>query len=279
MKETLYTIPLNDAFMAKDECPFCFIERNVEQDLLDFTLGSGSSYMESDVREATDKAGFCRTHFKKMFDYGNTLGNGWILKTHYVQINKELKEQIQQVKNEMDSYIWNIKQQAVKVTKQVFGFAVENDLLQELKEYQKELSRGVKNSISSRKISKFWNGIQQLNTHNENEIVEKISKILLDLYIEDWKENGLQQYEESLKLIKTEMESVEERAEEGTQTLIFTNSQGIEIKKYYRAVEVEGTSRFFQNELEDTLEDYADSLETNQKIAVMLQMIEKLLEG
>ena len=50
MKEKLYTIPLNDAMNAGDECPFCFIERNVEQDLLDFTLGSGSSYMESDVR-------------------------------------------------------------------------------------------------------------------------------------------------------------------------------------------------------------------------------------
>ena len=93
MKETLYTIPLNDAVNAGDECPFCFIEREVEQDLLDFVLGSGSSYMESDVREATDKAGFCRDHFKKMFDYGNTLGNGWILKTHYMQINKEMKEQ------------------------------------------------------------------------------------------------------------------------------------------------------------------------------------------
>ena len=69
MKETLYTIPLNDAVNAGDECPFCFIEREVEQDLLDFVLGSGSSYMESDVREATDKAGFCREHFKKMFDY------------------------------------------------------------------------------------------------------------------------------------------------------------------------------------------------------------------
>ena len=46
MKETLYTIPLTDAFHAGDECPFCFIERNVEQDLLDFVLGSGSSYME-----------------------------------------------------------------------------------------------------------------------------------------------------------------------------------------------------------------------------------------
>ncbi len=79
--------------LFRSECPFCFVERNVEQDLLDFTLGSGSSYMESDIREATDKAGFCRYHFKKMFDYGNTLGNAWILKTHYIRMNQEMKEQ------------------------------------------------------------------------------------------------------------------------------------------------------------------------------------------
>ncbi|MBE5870406.1 MAG: hypothetical protein E7294_04000 [Lachnospiraceae bacterium] len=94
MKETLYTIPLTDAFQAHDECPFCFVERNVEQDLLDLVLGSGSSYMESDMREKTDHAGFCRAHFKKMFDYGNTLGNGWILKTHYLQMQKEFDKQV-----------------------------------------------------------------------------------------------------------------------------------------------------------------------------------------
>lgn len=95
MKETLYTIPLNDAVNAEDECPFCFIEREVEQDLLDFVLGSGSSYMESDVRDITDRTGFCRNHFKKMFDYGNTLGNAWILKTHYARINAEMAQQFQ----------------------------------------------------------------------------------------------------------------------------------------------------------------------------------------
>ena len=93
MKEKLYTIPLNDAVNANDECPFCFLERKLEQDLMDFVLGGGSSYMESDVRAATDKAGFCRTHFKKMFDYGNTLGNAWILKTHYSKTMEELKKQ------------------------------------------------------------------------------------------------------------------------------------------------------------------------------------------
>lgn len=93
MKEQLYTIPLNDAVNAQDECPFCFIERNIEQDLLDFVLGSGSSYMEADIRDLTDKTGFCRTHFKKMFDYGNTLGNAWILKTHYKRMIQEMKQQ------------------------------------------------------------------------------------------------------------------------------------------------------------------------------------------
>ena len=90
MKEKLYTIPLNDAVNAQDECPFCYIERKIAQDLMDFVLGSGSSYMESDVRAKTDKAGFCRAHFKKMYDYGNTLGNAWILKTHLALIDKEM---------------------------------------------------------------------------------------------------------------------------------------------------------------------------------------------
>lgn len=91
MKEKLYTIPLNDAINAHDECPLCFVERSLEQDMLDFALGSCASYMESDVREATDREGFCRQHFKKMFDYGNTLGNAWILKTHYTKMRSEFQ--------------------------------------------------------------------------------------------------------------------------------------------------------------------------------------------
>ena len=82
MKEKLYNIPINDAVNAGDECPFCYIERKIEQDMMDFVLGSGSTYMESDVRDATDKAGFCREHYRKMFQYGNTLGNAWIMKTY-----------------------------------------------------------------------------------------------------------------------------------------------------------------------------------------------------
>ena len=94
MEETLYTIPLTEAFEANDECPFCFVERKIENDLLDGLLGSNTSYMESDIRDKTDADGFCKAHFKKMFDYGNTLGNAWILKTHYETVQAEMKKQM-----------------------------------------------------------------------------------------------------------------------------------------------------------------------------------------
>ncbi|GLB29845.1 hypothetical protein LAD12857_17680 [Lacrimispora amygdalina] len=88
MKEKLYTIPLTEAFRAEDECPFCDIERQLEQDALNFTLGSSSSYMESDIREQTDEMGFCKEHFKKMYKYGNSLGNALILQTHFISFLK-----------------------------------------------------------------------------------------------------------------------------------------------------------------------------------------------
>lgn len=92
MKEQLYTIPLVDVLKAGDECPFCCVERKLEQEALDFVLGA--SYMESDIREETDKAGFCRRHYKMMFDYGNSLGNAWILSTRFKYMSSRLKEQM-----------------------------------------------------------------------------------------------------------------------------------------------------------------------------------------
>ena len=52
--------------------------------------------MESDTRDATDRQGFCRKHTKMMFDYGNTLGNAWILKTRLTYVREKLKKEMQE---------------------------------------------------------------------------------------------------------------------------------------------------------------------------------------
>lgn len=109
MKESIYTIPLIDAFRAEDECPFCFIERELEHHAISFILGSGSSYMEDDVRMETDRIGFCRHHYKKMFDYGNRLGMALMLSTHFHRLNQELEEQIHHFSSAKSSFLQRIK--------------------------------------------------------------------------------------------------------------------------------------------------------------------------
>ncbi len=94
MKETLYTIPLTDAFLADDECPFCNIERKLEHDALDYILGSASAYMQSDIREQTNKLGFCRRHYKDMFQYGNALGNAIMLTSYFAELNEQFQKKL-----------------------------------------------------------------------------------------------------------------------------------------------------------------------------------------
>jgi len=89
MKEQIETIPVNDAFDAGDECPFCFLERLAEQRTIRYVAGPSASYMEPDVRGVTDKYGFCISHSKKLFDYGNSLGAALMLQTHLAGILEE----------------------------------------------------------------------------------------------------------------------------------------------------------------------------------------------
>lgn len=92
MKEKLYTIPVNEGFEANDECPFCAMERQAERSAIRYFAGPGASYMEPDVRAATDAQGFCGSHLKKLYDYGNTLGSALMLQTYYAGLLKELHE-------------------------------------------------------------------------------------------------------------------------------------------------------------------------------------------
>lgn len=80
MKETLYTIPVNDAFNTDCECPVCQMYSNIESDAISFTMGP--SYMEDDIRAETDKKGFCADHAEKLYEHQNRLGLALMLNTH-----------------------------------------------------------------------------------------------------------------------------------------------------------------------------------------------------
>jgi len=92
MKEKIYTIPVNDAFSEDCECPMCLLEKHQEDDAISFVLSP--ALMEPDKRIDTNEKGFCRRHFKMLYDRKeNVLGVSLIIDTH-IQIQMEKLEKL-----------------------------------------------------------------------------------------------------------------------------------------------------------------------------------------
>ena len=92
MKKQIHTSPVAAAFLSEDECPFCYLEKDAEQRAIRFFAGPSASYMEPSIRGLTNRLGFCGNHMKKLYDYGNVLGNALMLQSHMEDMLLDLQQ-------------------------------------------------------------------------------------------------------------------------------------------------------------------------------------------
>ena len=95
MGETIYTIPINEAFDACAEdksrgCPFCRLYNQLKKNEIELILGA--SMMEPDVRIKTNEQSFCPEHFDQLLTAKNRLGLALILESHMEQLRKEVND-------------------------------------------------------------------------------------------------------------------------------------------------------------------------------------------
>lgn len=83
MKETIYTIPINEAFDKDCNCPICTIENKLEADGIQYALGP--AMMEPDFRELCNKKGFCKTHYKSLIESKKALPLALVLQSYLQQ--------------------------------------------------------------------------------------------------------------------------------------------------------------------------------------------------
>lgn len=89
MRDTIYTIPVSEAFEKDCECPLCELERKLENEYVEYVLGA--SLMEPDNRKLTNDQGFCRKHFEMIYNkQENKLGLALMMDTHMIEQNKKL---------------------------------------------------------------------------------------------------------------------------------------------------------------------------------------------
>jgi len=92
MRESILTIPVNEVFEPRDGCPICRMRDTVELHICEYIMGA--AMMEPDVREETNKLGFCHTHFTMLAKQGNRLSLALMLNSHLAQVRNNIFESV-----------------------------------------------------------------------------------------------------------------------------------------------------------------------------------------
>ncbi len=134
-----------------------------------------------------------------------------------------------------------------------------------------------KEKILSQNAQETMKYLERLETNDELEIVSDLSKIVLDLYMEDWNDAAPEMFLKRLKDIKEEAEHAAEHGE-GTKTIILLDGKGNDIRRSYEDVK-DSTSSFLKNMIDEAMDDFEGTLETSQKVAVLAEVLQELLRG
>ncbi len=87
MKESIYTIPLTEVFEPKDGCPLCRLEDTLVERTVEYIIGA--AMMEPDIREETNRKGFCKGHLEMMLPRKRKLAMALMLDTRMQELLDE----------------------------------------------------------------------------------------------------------------------------------------------------------------------------------------------
>ena len=190
---------------------------------------------------------------------------------------RNVLEQVMQLMNEK---LTELNHSVAEKTKEVFAAEKKESLNAILHAWYRGQSEAAKTHVLSTNVNRFMNYLQNLTTNDEEEIVADLSKIVMDMYLEDWNDNVLVSYEEELKAIKEEIEQLSSQGTQvsGKNRIILKDADGNEMERCFDADITDSTSVYLKNMIEEALDDFGDTLEMNQKVAVLVQTLEKLIQ-
>lgn len=182
---------------------------------------------------------------------------------------------IDECKTYYDDYFDWIQMEAVSEIYEVWDIKKrKQDLFHYLKEWYEKQSKRSKQELYDEKITSFMSTIETLDVYSDTEVAKRIVKAVTNVYIENWNMNANEEFVSSLKDVKGKIESLQDETVTGELTLSFTRKNGTPFEKTYSHID-EGTGSVLRNIIEDALDEY-DDLSVNDRVSILLEMIEKI---
>ena len=188
----------------------------------------------------------------------------------YVQV----AEKVFQTRIMIENHIDYLKARVISIIRKEFGFSGSDNIANCLNEWHDQLTERQKHSILGSKAAALRTYAATVKTNNEYEIASKIGKEMTGTYIEDWK-TGMEKSVFRQEL-SAAIKEITDKAEAEMEAIPSGDERGI--AKYYTPVgnKLSTSGHFFKNALEEVMEEYGAKVTNEEKVSILMQMIEEM---
>ena len=207
--------------------------------------------------------------FKELVDIAGRIGDGSLA---------GVLHNLTLLKAYLDSYLQKLSGNVAAIIKKRCKADDGDSLKSVLEEYYSEHGKRLEKLVTKSRTSAILSYISDIPTYDEGEIVSKLSKLVTDIYIDDWRDGMLEKFRAGWDEFCDEAENTV-NSESALNSIILKGEGGSLLERSYADVEDDSTGYFLKNAIKDALDEFGDSLETNAKVAVLAQVLAELVAG
>ncbi len=187
-------------------------------------------------------------------------------------------DELVRLKQFLDHYLENVSSEAASIIRRRCGADEQDSLRAVLDGYNARYAGQRKDIILNRRTQSIVRYISGLSTFDDAEIVSGLSKLVTDIYIDDWRDGMLENFKRGWNEFCDEIES-EHSAGSGTgieKLLLEGQNQNLLDGS---DTDDNSTSYFLKNAIREAIDEFGDSLDTKEKVAVLARVLAELVAG
>ena len=187
-------------------------------------------------------------------------------------------KKLEESKQEINSFYEDLMKELRQVTMNCLEVTDET-LKPALKEWARRKRSQTKTGVLTAAASSLLDYMMSLTSESEDEVISGLAKQITGRYPEDFRQDTVQEYEKALQNICKELENTAGQTEtEDACHLTYTDPQGRRLDKYFKEVETDSVMVFAQAAVEDAISEFGESLEKEQKVKILLDLLQQELE-
>jgi hypothetical protein len=205
--------------------------------------------------------------FEKIFDDNTETGYN------------ETIQWVQQTKTLYDNHISSIKQYLIEKTTTFFVENYMGSLASSMMYWREKLSEGTKQRIFKVLANQLLSYVNDLTVYDDEKIIVDLAQMITGVNIVDWNDKTLESYLDTIQEVLFEINEYDSRDhDDAKENTIEISINGTVVTKKFSSVEYSPLGLTFMDNLESTLDDYADSVSPDEKLSILLELIKKIVD-